>query len=242
MAIIDKLGPTAERFGVSRAAQLLIDTAIVGAALYSAYMIRFDGELPARYLNQILMVLPFAIMLYVGINFVSFDYRRAWRFFGARDAAAIAHSVMLGFFVSIMWRVLDTGIFASEQIPLGVLAIYPLLAFSGLAGARVARRALYNRAVVETLPREPNQPRTRLLLVGAGEAGLNLLHELRETDFKVVGSWTTIEPQGPHGGRMAGVGDDARPGVHRPQASRRRSGAACQAHRRLPFSGSWPAA
>ena len=73
-------------------------------------------------------------------------YKRIWRFFGLRDAAAIGHSVTLVFLISILWRVLDPGVFADTPVPFGVLVIHPFLAMRALVGVRMIRLVVYNRA------------------------------------------------------------------------------------------------
>ena len=56
-----------------------------------------------------------------------------------------------------------------------------------IRGARIGRRVLYDRATESRSQRAQATVRKRLLLAGAGEAGLHLLHELRRSDYDVVG-------------------------------------------------------
>ena len=107
----------ANRFVYSRANQIVIDGALVAMALCASYLFRFDGELPAPYERQLLLVLPFAVALYLAINVLAGVYKRIWRFFGLWDAAAIAHSVALAFLVSVLWRILDPGVLAGHSGP-----------------------------------------------------------------------------------------------------------------------------
>ncbi len=185
--LLGRLQRQAGRVVTSRLSQLTIDAAIVAAALGLAYMIRFDGFPPAPYGHQLRLALPFVVSLYVGANIASGVYKRIWRFFGLNDAAAMAASVSVAFIVCFVWRVLDSGVFADTPVPFGVLAIHPLLAYTGLVEARLTRRILYEKAVARA-QKGARGPRTRkrLLLIGAGEAGLHLLRELRD-HFDVVG-------------------------------------------------------
>ena len=89
-ASAEKLSVVANRIAYSSASQALIDGAGIAAALCVAYLIRFDGKLPAPYARQLLLALPFAVSLVLAINFVSGAYKRIWRFFTLRDAVAIA--------------------------------------------------------------------------------------------------------------------------------------------------------
>jgi FlaA1/EpsC-like NDP-sugar epimerase len=167
--------------------QIVIDSVLVAIALWASYMCRFDGEVPAPYDRQQLLLLPFAVSLYLTVNVLSGVYKRIWRFFGLRDARAIAQSVAMSFIVTCVWRILDPGLLARMPVPFGVLVIFPFFAFGALVSGRLARRVLYDRAGATKQPAPQPAVRRRLLLAGAGEAGLHLLRELRNTDFEVVG-------------------------------------------------------
>ena len=172
---------------IARAAQMCIDGMLVAVALWAAYLIRFDGVVPVDYEWQMLLVLPFAVLLYLAANVVSCGYKRVWRFVGLRDALAIANTVIAASVVALAWRVFDTGTFAGTPVPFGVLVIQPVLTFAALVGVRLMRRILYERSAMRVeWPAQP-ESRRRLLLVGAGEAGLHLLNQLREGDVDVVG-------------------------------------------------------
>src|SRR4051812_39816201 len=180
------LSISAAKFVYSKENQLLIDSTLVALALWASYLLRFDGELPAQYHRQLLTVMPVSVLLYATIDVFAGTYKRVWRFFGLRDAVAIARVSIVAFLISATWRSLDPGVFADTPVPIGILLIHPFLVFAALTGARLTRRVLYDRAAL-TAPTSPEKDRKRLLLVGAGEAGLHLLGTLRKTDFEVVG-------------------------------------------------------
>ncbi len=183
----EKLSVLANRVAYSSVSRVLIDGAGIAAALCVAYLLRFDGKLPTPYARQLLLALPFAVSLVLAINVVSGAYKRIWRFFTLRDAVAIGVSITLAFLISLLWRIFDPGILADTPVPFGVLMIHPVFSYAALVGVRMIRVVVHNRATTKK-PREAAvEVRQRLLLVGAGEAGLHLLHELRQTDFDVVG-------------------------------------------------------
>ena len=174
------------RFAYSRTNQVVIDGALVALALTSSYLLRFDGDLPPPFPHQLLQILPLAVALCLAFHFVCGVYDRVWRFFGLHDAAVLARSVGWSFGVTVAFRILDPGALAGTRVPYGVIIIFFFLAFAGMVGARVLRRVLYDRAGLKKAAAR-GAMRKRLLLVGAGEAGLHMLRELRDSDFAVVG-------------------------------------------------------
>jgi FlaA1/EpsC-like NDP-sugar epimerase len=169
----------------SRANQMFIDGALVAIASTAAYLFRFDGDLPAEMAQQLRQVLPFAVLLSVSVNAALGVYQHIWRFFGLRDAALLMRSVTVAFVVSVAWRFLGPH-FASGAIPLGALVLYPLFSFAAMTAGRLARRLLHTRMTAKHAA-VVTKDRPRVLIAGAGEAGLHLLRELRGTDFEVVG-------------------------------------------------------
>jgi FlaA1/EpsC-like NDP-sugar epimerase len=166
---------------------MLIDAVLVAAALCASFLLRFDGTLPRPYDHQLQLVLPFVVFLYVSLNVAFGIYKQVWRFFSLRDVQALASSVAIAFVVTVIWRFLvDPGIFADTPVPFGVLLIHPFLAFAAQSSARLTRRTLSERALSKR-PAATSSARKRALLAGAGEAGLYLLRELTEKDFKIVG-------------------------------------------------------
>ena len=185
--VTDWVFPTVNRFAYSRTNQVVIDGALVALALTGSYLLRFDGDLPPPFPQQLLQTLPLAVALCLAFHFVCGVYDRVWRFFGLHDAAVLARSVAWSFGCTIAFRILDPGALAGTRVPYGVIIIFFFLAFAGMVGARVLRRVLYDRALGLKKAAAHHAPRKRLLLVGAGEAGLHMLRELRDSDFDVVG-------------------------------------------------------
>lgn len=180
----DALSSRIEKIVYSRANQLLIDGGFVAATLWIAYLIRFDGQVPASYSRQFLTALPFAVSLYLTAGYLCGVYKVVWRFIGVRDTAAILDGIIPAATISVLYRVVDP---TPQPVPFGVVIVHPFLVFSAFVGVRVTRRVLYDHASSQGRRDDAPAVRKRLLLIGAGEAGLRLLHELKETNFKVVG-------------------------------------------------------
>jgi FlaA1/EpsC-like NDP-sugar epimerase len=178
---------TLSRFVYTRTNQILIDAAIIAAALWFAYMIRFDGVPPEDSRRQFIIVVPFAVLLYTSVSVLSGLYNRVWRYVNLSDAVAMANVVAFSTLVSTLWRAFGSGALTAGVIPFGVLLIHPFIVFSVMIGVRMARRLLYQRDETASQATKVVTVRKQVLLIGAGEAGLQLLRELSATAFQVVG-------------------------------------------------------
>ena len=146
----------------------LADSLLIAFSLYASLWLRFDGAIPAEYIFR----LPayFGLALIVKISFLSAFgmYKISWRFFGLSDlvrliaAVSSASLVLATVFLGVRTSELFAGfpraaLLADYVITLGVLGLL-----------RISKRA-----VIEYLSKQGKMRhgRTRILIVGAGEAG-----------------------------------------------------------------------
>jgi FlaA1/EpsC-like NDP-sugar epimerase len=174
-------------YGVGNPVHVVIDAVLVAVSLYAAYLLRFDAQIPPPFGRQCLEVLPLAVSLSLAVFGLTGIYKQVWRYFAAQDASALAGAVTLTFLISVVWRIFDKGVFVGEVVPFGVLLIFPLFTFGAMVTVRVIRRVSYNYAGSTSQAKPSDSGGQRVLLAGAGEAGLYLLRELRERGFEVVG-------------------------------------------------------
>lgn len=173
----------------SRTNQLIIDGGIFAASFAAAYVIRFEG-IPSWALNkQFLLWFPYLIAARLLLNWRLGIYRFIWRYVSLSDAVAIGRSLSLVTGVILAFRLFYPGNVVFSQwfrLPLGIIALEFLLSLSGCLGVRALRRILYERG--QKLTFAPIQPPKRVILYGAGRAGLLLLKELKNhSEMQVVG-------------------------------------------------------
>ena len=164
-----RLPLTRHRFG-----QLVADAAIVAAAWWLAWSLRFDGSWP-RYYNRYLewdlvaLVAAVKVAVFVGVGF----YERWWRYVSTRD----------------MWNVLRGAAFATiaaflvftlfephrVRVPSGVWFIDLVLALGLLAGARLAARTLIERPRAGHVVARGKE----VVVVGAGDAAQLVIRQLQ---------------------------------------------------------------
>jgi FlaA1/EpsC-like NDP-sugar epimerase len=183
----------ASRIIYTRPIQLAIDATIVAASFIFAYLLRFDGHLYGYYPHQMVVMLPYAVALFLVVNHLWGINRFMWRYTSFREAVAIAESVgTSAAILLIVWAVF-LRVHPALRIPLGVALAHPVLVYFGLVGVRGLRRIQYNRALNKkddaARPiRNGNGVKKRVILVGAGRAGQMLAQELeRNPDMEIVG-------------------------------------------------------
>ncbi|MFP5503129.1 MAG: polysaccharide biosynthesis protein [Candidatus Sericytochromatia bacterium] len=161
--------------------QLALDLTISIAAFWAAYTLRFEGQIPAFYLEQFWRLLPFAIALRFLWRFPGGLHEQLWRYVSLRETLHITAAITAG-----SLALLFVSLFASPlRIPMGVLALDWCLNLIGYIGLRAFKRVYSERQPKS----EPTGKERRVLLVGAGQAGNIFAKEIqqRQGDMRVVG-------------------------------------------------------
>jgi FlaA1/EpsC-like NDP-sugar epimerase len=172
----------------SRTAQVFIDVAVVACALAFAYLIRFDGLPPDHYQKQFLLVAPYAVLLYLGMNLIWGVHSFVWRFTSLREALVIAQSAASASLVALVLRILLLEDYDAVRVPFGVLVAHAALSFVGLLGARGLRRIQFHYHQGRRRGTRFSGGTRDVLLVGAGDTGMMLTQELaKRPDFNIVG-------------------------------------------------------
>jgi FlaA1/EpsC-like NDP-sugar epimerase len=173
----------------SRTNQLIVDGSVFAISFALAYLIRFEGSLTWPLTKQFMLWLPYLLAARLLINWRLGIYQFIWRYVSLPDALAIARSLSLVTAGLLGLRLFYPGwaIFSRwARLPLSVIALEFLLSLVGSLGARALRRMLYERG--QKTARTPLRDVKRVILYGAGRAGILLLKELKNHgDVEVVG-------------------------------------------------------
>jgi UDP-GlcNAc:undecaprenyl-phosphate/decaprenyl-phosphate GlcNAc-1-phosphate transferase len=173
-----------------RVAEVLLDVCLVSIAYYSAWRLRFEGDLWRLYFPQFLRSLPIVLAVQMVTLFLVGAYRGAWRYFGLMDSVAFTKGVLLGT-IGIVVAVVYLNRF--EHYSRGVFVIYAALLTLMLCASRASFRLIAEYAI-------RRRDGTRLVIYGAGDAGSLIFRELLNG--------------GPETFRMLGFVDDD-PATHR---------------------------
>lgn len=156
----------------SRLGFLAADILVILASMVLAFVLRYDGTLPARLVPMVLWALLISVALKVPILLALRSYRFAWSYVGLEDLlnSAVACGIGSLGLAACLFLLRDWSVEAG--FPRSILAIDFAFTLTGTSlirlSKRIVRRALSRRPV--------GRP---ALVVGAGEAGELLVRALK---------------------------------------------------------------
>jgi FlaA1/EpsC-like NDP-sugar epimerase len=175
----------------SRTNQVIVDGTIFACSFAAAYIVRFEGVPPWAFCKQFLIWLPYLCALRLVVNWKFGVYKFIWRYVSLFDGLVIVRSLLVPTLSLLALRLLypPKAIYGNVLLlPVSVIALDYLIALFGTLGARVLRRTLYERGQKKERSVVLDRQEKRVLLYGAGRAGVLLLNELKnQAEVRVVG-------------------------------------------------------
>jgi len=168
--------------------QIGTDAVLVSVALYLAFLLRFDFDVPARYVHLLRTVFIYVVIVKLATFLMSGLYNKWWRYSGMRDLASLLQASVVASALAVMAAELiakyaQSPFFVHNReitatsLPRGVIFLDWMLAFLIMGGARLVARAFWERPWREDLSRD----RKKVLVVGAGDAGELVVREMLKT-------------------------------------------------------------
>ena len=150
---------------------VLLDLVLAVVALISAFLLRFDGDIPNDTGGDLARVFPLIVVTKVALLFAAGAYDGVWRYAGLPDLLRLVRGAIYGsaaaFFIAAVWLRLGT-------LSRGALLMDGVVYASLLACSRIGFRMLgllLKRNVSD-------KTSTRLLVWGAGDLGAALVRKL----------------------------------------------------------------
>jgi FlaA1/EpsC-like NDP-sugar epimerase len=164
---------------LNRTVQIAIDIAILSLAYWLAFLFRFEFSMPRTWFRVLLVTWPYVVILQYAALAAFGVPRLSWRYISIGDVSRVVSAVMAANAVMLLIRL--AGPLANTPleivvIPLGVIAMNFALALLGLVGIRAFRR-LQGEAN-DRKQQEAGAERHRVLLIGAGQAGVMVAREI----------------------------------------------------------------
>jgi FlaA1/EpsC-like NDP-sugar epimerase len=154
---------------------LSADSVVVAVAVYLAFFLRFEGEIPARYVAILRRMVPIALAVKLPIFLVFRTYRFAWAYVGLEEIVNVVLACGVG---SLALAALPFSFqhgLGLAGLPRSVLVIDFAFTLLGVVGIRLSKRTVSHLLSRGTGCRGAR----RALVVGAGEAGEQLVRSLK---------------------------------------------------------------
>ena len=170
--------PLVSRY-LTRSLQAFVDVTVLSVAYWLGFLFRFELTLPAYWGRVAVVNWPYVVGFEYGLLVLLGVTRYSWRYVSLRDTIRIGLAVALSTAVLVAFRIGldDVGTLQLAVIPLGVLGSNFFLGFVGLVGIRAARR-VYKERQERRLRATGEKDRARVLLIGAGQAGVLVAREI----------------------------------------------------------------
>lgn len=155
----------------------VLHAALVSVALILAWQLRFDFSWPT--MRWVISLAPLLVLIRWAALSLFKQVHVHWRYTSASDLKDLFFAVSTG--SVLFYLAVREGGF-SVMLPTTVCLIEALLSFLGMAVQRLTLRT-----VLQARDAAQHEDRTRVLIIGAGSAAMQLLQALKGSAYRVVG-------------------------------------------------------
>lgn len=163
---------------------MVIDSFLIALSMYAAFLLRFEGRIPLKFVEDLWILILIALAVKVPIFHLQRLYHISWSYVSVRELMSVFKG---GFYSSLL---LGTALFILRTTPVfigfprSILFIDFFLTVTLIGGFRSTKRVY-----LQFVKRFPVEGR-RTLIVGAGDAGEQLLRSMLKSghsDYLPVG-------------------------------------------------------
>ena len=141
---------------------MLLDALASSAALFLAFLIRFEFSIPENFLSLFFSWIPWFILVQCFVFYFSDLYARIWRYTSLFDLYAIVSAVTTASAASV---ILIFIFFGTSGYPRSVLLLYYILNCIASISIRLSVRVYYSHYHKEAIIKSKNQKKLYYLLV-----------------------------------------------------------------------------
>ena len=156
-------------------AVFIIQVLLIAGAFALAFLVRFDFVLTTKYQQTLLVLLPALL----GIKLIVFWrmglFHGWWRYVSMADLILIFKANLFASLGFVTYAVL---VYRLQNIPRSVLVLDAVFCFLMIAGVRFVTRAFRENYL--PMPLSKRVTKTRVLVIGAGDAGQAIVREIRQ--------------------------------------------------------------
>ncbi len=153
------------------------DILSITLSVWLAFLMRFDGQIPAQYIPFAVIMACLAVVFLLPIFYFLNLYSFSWSYVSASEAISLFKGTTIGFaFLSI--AIFISNYFPRfENFPRAVIFISYFLVFIFCGGVRFAKRVYLRKAGIKA----GFGKKDRTLIVGAGDAGEQILRSIQSS-------------------------------------------------------------
>lgn len=158
---------------------IIVDCIIVVFSLFmSAYLI-FRGSIPVHYMNIFIHSSIMLVFINIGIYYICGLYKSLWQYASDSELLQVFFATMFGSLASIVF-----GNILNMSYPRQTYMIYWLITLFLIGGVRLSYRVLRRlrnllRSASGKEASKKVRDKTRIMIIGAGDAGSMVIKELR---------------------------------------------------------------
>jgi UDP-GlcNAc:undecaprenyl-phosphate/decaprenyl-phosphate GlcNAc-1-phosphate transferase len=167
--LVDPFGNFSHR---RRIVEILLDTVLAALAYYSAYLLRFDGDMPGEQIAIFIRTLPPLVAIQILAFLIGGVYKGIWRYAGVGELASLAVAVFIG---STVCGLAVLFFYKFHGPSRAVFILNGVLLFVFVGASRVSFRLIAALIAGQIQPAPDARP---VLIYGAGDRGEILIREL----------------------------------------------------------------
>lgn len=183
-------------YSFKKIARVLIDASLFALSLIISYKLRLEHNLSIDsqewyWKTQLPIAITITVLTRTLFLFIFQIYSKMWRYTEITEILELTKPITLSSLLLMIPRL--TGLSAREHIfaiPISIIIIDSALSLIFLSGARLLRKwQIQTRAIRKRIREKAYKPKKRTLLIGAGQAALELVRKVRqhpELDIEIV--------------------------------------------------------
>lgn len=152
---------------------LMADIILIAFSVFSAFLLRFDGQIPDRHIPNMWGLIAVALVFAIPIFYFFKLYSFSWAYVSTSDLVSLAEALTLSF----VFIAASLFIFRDQMIfmgfPRSTLFTSFILVFISCGAVRFSKRIYF-----QLFPKNGGQEKEGALIAGAGDAGEQILRSI----------------------------------------------------------------
>ena len=150
------------------------DALLICLSFYLSFVLRFESNIPSIYFVLSYYYLPVFLIVKIFFLYLYGMYRLSWRYVGLPEIISVFWAAFLSFLVLGLFYLLSLSSGSPLRLPSSIIFIDYILTVFFISAFRASERIFF------IITQKPSSKGERTLLVGAGDAGEQILRNITE--------------------------------------------------------------